>query len=167
MLKSEPIDGAASVGGATSPPWDGRVMTPLSKAEQNRKEAAKFSELAKTASSPFLRAYYWHTALRYLSSQGELSLAQSDSRTRILSAEVPPASTSPEVASVDGEPPISPTTLEKEFEQQNDQASLAAVNQQTPRASESPEEAWDRHTLEALKQLYRELHPLYMPAKNS
>jgi hypothetical protein len=136
-------------------------MTPLSRAEQNRKEAAKFSELAKTASSPFLRAYYWHTALRYLSSQGELSLAQSDSRARILSAEVVVASKSHEVASVDGEPPISPASLEKGIEQQNDQASLAAVNQQRPRESENTEEAVTPRKVEALKRLYRELHPLY------
>jgi hypothetical protein len=142
-------------------------MAPLSRAEQNREEAAKFSELAKTASSPFLRAYYWHTALRYLSSEGELSLAQSHARTRILNAEVVVASKSHEVVSVDGEPPISPTTLEKGIEQQNDQASLAVVNQQRPPESENTEEAVDRRTLEALKQLYRELHPLYIPAENS
>jgi hypothetical protein len=34
--------------------------------ERNRKEAAKFSELAKTASSPFLRSYYSRIAERYL-----------------------------------------------------------------------------------------------------
>jgi hypothetical protein len=51
-------------------------MARLSRAEQNREEAAKFSELAKTASSPFLRAYYWHAALRYLSSDGELSVSE-------------------------------------------------------------------------------------------
>lgn len=141
-------------------------MTPSSRAEQNQKEAAKFAELAKSASSPFLRAYYWHTALRYLSSEGELSLAQSDPRTRTLSAEVVGASRSPEVASVDGEPPISPTTLEKGIEQQNDRASLAAVNQQGTRESENTEEAVDPRKLEALKQLYRELHPLCMPAEN-
>jgi hypothetical protein len=140
-------------------------MAPLSRAEQNREEAAKFSELAKTASSPFLRAYYWHTALRYLSSEGELRVPerQGDSRTRILSAEVVEASRSAEAASVDGEPPISPTTLD----QGNDQASLAVVNQQRPLESENTEEAVDRRTLEALKQLYRELHPLYIPAENS
>jgi len=140
-------------------------MTPFSRAEQNREEAAKFSELAKTASSPFLRAYYWHIALRYLSSEGELSLAErrGDSRTRILSAEVPPASKSPEITSIDGEPPISPASSD----QRNDEASLASVDQQRPRESENTEEAVDRHTLEALKQLYRELHPLYIPAENS
>jgi hypothetical protein len=132
------------------------MTDPSSRIERNREEAAKFSELAKTASSPFLRAYYWHTALRYLSSQGELGLAQSDSRTRILSAEVPVACKSPEVASVDGEPPISLASLEKGDEQQSDQASLAAVKP----------EAFDRHTLEALERLYRELHPL-IPAEKS
>jgi hypothetical protein len=52
-----------------------RVMTDsdsLSGVERNRKEAEKFSELAKTASFPFLRSYYWHIALRYLSQEGEL-----------------------------------------------------------------------------------------------
>jgi hypothetical protein len=70
------------------------------------------------------------------------------------------ASKSHEVASVDGEPPISPTTLEKGIEQRNGQASLAAVNQQRP-------EAFDRHTLEALKQLYRELHRVCISAEDS
>jgi hypothetical protein len=135
--------------------------------DQSEPAPGRFSELAKTASSPFLRAYYWHTALRYLSSEGELSLAQSDPRTRTPSAGVPLASRSPEVASVDGEPPIAPASLDKGIEQRNDQASPAAVNQQKPRGSESSEEASDRHTLEALKQLYRELHPLYIQAENS
>jgi hypothetical protein len=40
--------------------------------ERNLKEAEKFSEMAKTAPSPFLRGYYWHIALRYLSPEGEL-----------------------------------------------------------------------------------------------
>jgi hypothetical protein len=39
--------------------------------ERNRKEAAKFSDLAKTASSPFLRGYYHRIAERYLSFEGE------------------------------------------------------------------------------------------------
>jgi hypothetical protein len=140
------------------------MTDPSSRMERNRKEAAKFSELAKTASSPFLRAYYWHAALRYLSSEGEISVSerQGDTRTRILSAEVPP-SRSPEIASVDGEPPISPASLD----QGNDQASLAVVNQQRPLESENTGEAVDRRTLEALKQLYRELHPLYIPAEKS
>jgi hypothetical protein len=133
------------------------MTDPSSRIERNGKEAAKFCELAKTASSPFLRAYYWHTALRYLSSEGELNLARSDSRTRILSAAIPVASKSPEVASIDSEPPISLASLEKGREQQNDQASFAAVKP----------EAFNRHTLEALKRLYRELHPLYIPAENS
>jgi hypothetical protein len=37
------------------------------RAEQNRKEAAKFSDLAKTAFSPFLQGYCWRIAERYLS----------------------------------------------------------------------------------------------------
>jgi hypothetical protein len=42
------------------------------RAERNRQEAAKFSDLAKTASSPFLQGYYWRIAERYLSLEGEL-----------------------------------------------------------------------------------------------
>jgi hypothetical protein len=55
----------------------GGVMTDLlSKMERDRKEAAKFSDLAKSASLPFLQAYYWRVAQRYLSSEGELKLPQ-------------------------------------------------------------------------------------------
>ena len=39
---------------------------PLSRAERIRKEAAKFSCLAESASSSFLRDYYWRLAERYL-----------------------------------------------------------------------------------------------------
>jgi hypothetical protein len=39
--------------------------------ERNRKEAAKYSDLAKTASSPFLRDYYSLIAERYLLLEGE------------------------------------------------------------------------------------------------
>jgi hypothetical protein len=60
-----------------------------------------------------------------------------------------------------------PASLEKGIEQQNDQASLAAVNQQRPRESENTDEGVDRRTLEALKQLYQELNPLYIPAEIS
>jgi hypothetical protein len=49
-------------------------MDLLSKMERDRKEAAKFSDLARSASLPFLRAYYWRIAERYLSSEGELKL---------------------------------------------------------------------------------------------
>jgi hypothetical protein len=35
--------------------------------DRNRKEAAKYSDLAKNASSPFLQGYYWRIAERYLS----------------------------------------------------------------------------------------------------
>jgi hypothetical protein len=39
----------------------------LTRMERNRKEAEKFSDLAKSAASPFLRAYHWRIAERYLS----------------------------------------------------------------------------------------------------
>jgi hypothetical protein len=48
----------------------------LSKIERDRKEAAKFSDLARSASLPFLRAYYWRIAERYLSSEGELKVPE-------------------------------------------------------------------------------------------
>jgi hypothetical protein len=44
---------------------------PLSRAERIRKEAAKFSCLAESASSSFLRDYYWRLAERYLALEGE------------------------------------------------------------------------------------------------
>jgi hypothetical protein len=44
----------------------------LSRMERNRKEAAKFSDLAKSAPSPFLRGYYLHIAERHLLSGDEL-----------------------------------------------------------------------------------------------
>jgi hypothetical protein len=120
--------------------------------EENRKEAEKFSDLAKAASSPFLRAYYWHTALRYLSSEGELSLAQSGSRTHILSEKASSLSRSGEVASR-----IPHMSLAKGIEQLTSKAPLAAMNQDMSQ----------RHTLEALKRLYLELHPLCTPAETS
>jgi hypothetical protein len=124
--------------------------------DRNRKEAQKFSDLAKTASTPFLRAYYWNTALRYLSSEGQLSLAQSDSPTRLLGENIPLASGPTEVAA--RVPPAS-------FAKQIDQQSLSAVNQD--RSLESEETAGERHALEALKRLYWELHPLCIPAEDT
>jgi hypothetical protein len=47
------------------------MMDPLSRAERNRKEAAKFTDLAKSASSSFLRGYYQCLAERYLALEGE------------------------------------------------------------------------------------------------
>jgi hypothetical protein len=42
------------------------MADPLGRAERNREEAAKFSDLARSASSPFLRGYYSRLAERYL-----------------------------------------------------------------------------------------------------
>jgi hypothetical protein len=47
-------------------------MDAMSRADHPLKEATKYFDLAKAASSPFLRAYYQRGAERYLSSQGEL-----------------------------------------------------------------------------------------------
>jgi hypothetical protein len=46
---------------------------PLSRADRNLKAAHEYFDLARTASSPFMRAYYQRVAQRYLSSEGELS----------------------------------------------------------------------------------------------
>jgi hypothetical protein len=43
----------------------------LSRTERIQKEAAKFSCLAESASSSFLRDYYWRLAERYLALEGE------------------------------------------------------------------------------------------------
>jgi hypothetical protein len=44
----------------------GTVSDPLNAAERYRKDAAEFSELAKTAETPFIRGYYRRLAQRYL-----------------------------------------------------------------------------------------------------
>jgi len=46
-------------------------MDLLSRMERNRKEAAKFSDLANSASSAFLRGYYRRIAEPYLLLDGE------------------------------------------------------------------------------------------------
>ncbi len=48
------------------------MIDPSSKAGRELKSAEEFFELARTASSPFMKAYYRRVAERYLSSQGEL-----------------------------------------------------------------------------------------------
>jgi hypothetical protein len=48
------------------------MIDPSSKAGRDLKAAEEFFELAKNASSPFMRTYYRRVAERYLSSQGEL-----------------------------------------------------------------------------------------------
>jgi hypothetical protein len=51
--------------------WGEEMMDLLSRMERNRKEAAKFSDLAKSAPSAFLRDYYRRIAERYLMLEGE------------------------------------------------------------------------------------------------
>jgi hypothetical protein len=48
------------------------MMDPMTRADLYWKESVKHSDLAKSASSPFLRDYYRRVAERYLSSEGEL-----------------------------------------------------------------------------------------------
>ena len=48
------------------------MIDPLSRAGRDLKAAEEFFELARAASSPFMRAYYQRVAERYLSSDGEL-----------------------------------------------------------------------------------------------
>jgi hypothetical protein len=67
------------LGGRCRTWWKGRLSYPrlgreLKAAQVKRelKAAEDFFELAKNASSPFMRAHYRHVAERYLSSKGEL-----------------------------------------------------------------------------------------------
>ena len=55
------------------------MIDPSSRLGRELKAAEDFFEFAKTASSPFLRAYYRRVAERYLSSQGELKPAKGPS----------------------------------------------------------------------------------------
>jgi hypothetical protein len=52
------------------------MQDPLSSIDRNVKSADEFFDLAKTATSPFMRAYYQRVAVRYLSSEGELRAAE-------------------------------------------------------------------------------------------
>jgi len=54
------------------------MIDPLSRVGRELKAAEEFFELAKSASSPFMRAYYRRVAERYLSSQGELKSLKKD-----------------------------------------------------------------------------------------
>jgi hypothetical protein len=57
------------------------MIDPNSRHGRELKAAEEFFALAKTATSPFMRAYYQRVAERYLSSQGELrSLKTPDNR---------------------------------------------------------------------------------------
>jgi hypothetical protein len=51
--------------------WGVWMWDLLTRMERNRKETEKFFDLAKSASSPFLRAYYSRIAERYLSFEEE------------------------------------------------------------------------------------------------
>ncbi len=57
------------------------MTVPLSSADVALKAADEFFDLARKASSPFMRAYYERVALRYLSSQGELKRPSDGSST--------------------------------------------------------------------------------------
>jgi hypothetical protein len=48
------------------------MMDAMTRADLYWKESAKYSDLAKNASIPFLRSYYRRIAERYLTSEGEL-----------------------------------------------------------------------------------------------
>jgi hypothetical protein len=48
------------------------MIEPNSRLDRDLKAAEEFFELARTASSPFMRAYYQRIAERYLLSEGDL-----------------------------------------------------------------------------------------------
>jgi hypothetical protein len=62
--------------GAVFPPGGASMIDPSSKVASDLKAAEEFFQLAKNASSPFMRAYYRRVGERYLSSQGELKPAR-------------------------------------------------------------------------------------------
>jgi hypothetical protein len=51
------------------------MIEPNSSLARDLKAAEEFFELARTASSPFMRAYYQRIAERYLLSEGEVRLS--------------------------------------------------------------------------------------------
>ena len=48
------------------------MTDPLSRADLAAKAAEEFFDLARKATTPFMRTYYGRVALRYLLSEGEL-----------------------------------------------------------------------------------------------
>jgi hypothetical protein len=59
------------------------MQQPSSKADLYRKVAAEYSELAKNATSPFLRSYYLRIAEEYLVRvEGELRFAEREGAER-------------------------------------------------------------------------------------
>jgi hypothetical protein len=63
------------------PKGDRVMMDPITRADLYWKESAKHSDLAKNASTPFLRSYYQRIAERYLTSEGELRRPESEARS--------------------------------------------------------------------------------------
>jgi hypothetical protein len=60
-------------------PWEEpHMIDPSGTLERELKAAEDCFQLAKTASSPFLQAYYRRVAERYLSSEGELKSLRKD-----------------------------------------------------------------------------------------
>jgi hypothetical protein len=54
------------------------MMDAMTRADLYWNESTKYFDLAKSASSPFLRDYYRRVAERYLSSEGELRRPESE-----------------------------------------------------------------------------------------
>ena len=57
------------------------MIEPNSRLDRDLKAAEEFFGLARTASSPFMRAYYQRVAERYLSSEGEVRSLKKDGDT--------------------------------------------------------------------------------------
>jgi len=60
------------------------MIDPNSRHARELKAAEEFFTLARTAPSPFMRAYYQRVAERYLSSQGELKAVENAQQRRSL-----------------------------------------------------------------------------------
>jgi hypothetical protein len=57
------------------------MTDPLSRADLALKAADEFFDLARKASTPFMRTYYERVALRYLLSEGELKRSSDGAST--------------------------------------------------------------------------------------
>jgi hypothetical protein len=65
------------------------MIDPSSRLDRELKAAEEFFELARTASSPFMRAYYQRIAERYLSSEGEVRSRRGDTAATIVTGTRP------------------------------------------------------------------------------
>jgi hypothetical protein len=69
-------------------PWGAIMIDPSSRLDRELKAADECFALSRTATSPFMRAYYQRIGERYLSSQGELRVPSETTRARGMSPQI-------------------------------------------------------------------------------